>query len=217
MPTATTKPLPPPSSRRKMVVEGFQIRFVLGQLAWLGAFLIVFLVLLFGPLIRPMFREGATAAQLEAANQFLALHGVLWPALAAFLLGLAFVYIRMAHRVAGPLYRFKAVFAEVADGRLTLRVRLRPGDYLMAEAAALDGMIQSVRERVLDAQSAADAAARAAAAAHQAAAQGRTVPASELQAISEAATAAASRLQSFQTSDEQPSSQTAGPEPTRLG
>jgi len=190
-----------PASRRRIVVEGFQTRFVLGQLAWLGAFLVVFLALLFGPLIRPMFREGATTAQLEAANQFLALHRVLWPALAAFLLGLAFVYVRMAHRVAGPIYRFKSVFAEVAGGRLTSRVRLRQGDYLMQEAAALDGMIQSIRERVVDARSAAEIAARAAAAAQQAAAQGRTVPASDLQAISDAATAAANRLQSFVTSD----------------
>lgn len=190
-----------PASRRRIVVEGFQTRFVLGQLAWLGAFLVVFLALLFGPLIRPMFREGATTAQLEAANQFLALHRVLWPALAAFLLGLAFVYVRMAHRVAGPIYRFKSVFAEVAGGRLTSRVRLRQGDYLMQEAAALDGMIQSIRERVVDARSAAEIAARAAAAAQQAAAQGRTVPASDLQAISDAATAAVNRLQSFVTSD----------------
>ena len=191
-----------PSPRRRLIVEGFQIRFVLGQLAWLGGFLIVFLVLLFGPLVQPMFREGATAAQLEAANQFLALHRVLWPALAAFLLGLAFVYVRMAHRVAGPLYRFKAVFAEVAGGRLTSRVRLRPKDYLLEEAAALDVMIQSMRARVLDAQSAAETVVRSAAAARSAVAEGRTVTASDLQAISDAATITVNSLNAFVTSSE---------------
>lgn len=189
----------PAAHRRKIVVEGFQKQFVLGQILWLCGFLVVFLALLFGPLIQPMLREGSTTAQLEAANQFLALHRVLWPALAAFLLGLAFVYVRMAHRVAGPIYRFKSVFAEVADGRLTTRVRLRERDYLTDEAAALDAMIQSVRGRVLEARSAAETAARAAAAAHEAAAQGRTVPASELQAISVAARDAVNRLDSFVT------------------
>jgi methyl-accepting chemotaxis protein len=146
--------------RRQVIVEGFQTRFLVLQFAWLFAFLALFVAAIFGPLLWPLFRPEASAEQVEAATQFLTLHRTLWPAVLVLFLGLAFVYVRVSHRVAGPLYRFKKVFGEVGAGRLTTRVRLRQKDYLKEEASALDEMIQSIRARVVDAQAHLDIAIR---------------------------------------------------------
>ena len=64
------------------------------------------------------------------------------------------VTVLLTHRVAGPLYRFRRVFADVGRGVLTMRVTLRHGDYLTAEAADLDRMVSALRERVAAAKTA---------------------------------------------------------------
>lgn len=115
------------SRRHRILVDGFQTKFVITQLIWVVAAVLV-----------SRFFDSA---------------------LVPFLLGsfglLTAVFLVMSHRIAGPLHRFQQVFREVAHGRLTTTVRLRDRDYLKPEAADLDAMIRSLRERIGRAQTAA--------------------------------------------------------------
>ncbi len=65
-----------------------------------------------------------------AARQFLVFGQTLWPAMAALIVAAALFSLYLTHRLAGPLYRQHQSARELAQGNLTLRVRLRRGDEL---------------------------------------------------------------------------------------
>jgi hypothetical protein len=83
-----------------------------------------------------------------ALQKLLVLDDLFWPALAgAFLLAL-FLALRTSHQIAGPLYRFRHVFATLLAQEDPGPVRLRKGDYLKREAESLDRVVQAmVRDR----------------------------------------------------------------------
>jgi len=139
--------------RRRVIVEGFHGRFVAVQLAWLAGLMVLLAVLLFTPLIGSLLRD-TSGDSLEAANRFLLLHETLWPLLFGLFAAAAAVTIRMSHRVAGPLVRFRRLFGQMAAGDFTEDVVTRREDYLRDEAAALQQMVVAVRGRVRRAQAA---------------------------------------------------------------
>jgi general secretion pathway protein G len=143
--------------RRQFVVQGFQRQFVLRQLAWLVAYLLVFAAVLLLPLVSKL-NSGNTNERLQAAAQFLVFHEYLWPALGGVLFVATAALIKASHRIAGPLYRFRRVFDAVNAGDLTMSARVRRGDYLSMESDALEAMLVSLRERIGDAQRAIGAA-----------------------------------------------------------
>lgn len=150
--------------RQRIIVEGFQLQFVMVSLLWLAVTLFLFLGVLFGPPAALVLRSSTSeAARVEAASRLIALHEHAWPAVLVALASGTLFLVRHSHRLAGPIYRFRATFARVAAGDLTPRVRLRKGDYLVDEAAALDAMIRSLARRVDRVR---DDVAAAAAAAH---------------------------------------------------
>ena len=81
-------------------------------------------------------------------------------ALTALFLSVGWMLVRVSHRVAGPLYRFRQVFGQVTRGDLSVRVRVRDGDYLTRESEDFDAMIRAVRDRVRRAQTSAAAVRR---------------------------------------------------------
>lgn len=152
--------------RQRIIVEGFQLQFVMVSLLWLAVTLFLFLGVLFGPPAAMVLRSSTSeAGRVEAASRLIALHEHAWPAVLVALASGTLFLVRHSHRLAGPIYRFRATFARVTSGDLTPRVRLRKGDYLVDEAAALDAMIRSLARRVDrvrdDVAAAAAAAARA--------------------------------------------------------
>jgi general secretion pathway protein G len=87
-----------------------------------------------------------------AAGRFLWLHTWFWP-IALAVLTVAVVHaVWISHRIAGPLYRFRRVFDQMAAGDLTPQVRIRDGDYLTAEAAAFDTALACIRARTQSVQ-----------------------------------------------------------------
>ena len=142
--------------RRRVIVAGFHGRFVLVQLLWLGGLMMLFAYLLFSPLVGSLLNSQGEN-QLDAADRFLLLHQTVWPLLLGLFAVMAAVVIRMSHAVAGPLYRFRRIFDQIAAGDLTVRVKLRRRDYLTEEAAELGRMIAALRDRVSRAQAAARA------------------------------------------------------------
>ena len=137
--------------RRTRLVGGFQLRFLLTQIVGLVVSLALLIALLFVPAMVDVFGEDVGSG-LEAANQFLVLHATAWPFVAITLVLVSYVMVLNTHRLAGPIYRFRRVFADVERGVLTMRVSTRQHDYLATEAHELDRMVASLRERIGSAQ-----------------------------------------------------------------
>lgn len=137
--------------RRRVIVEGFQARFVVIQLISLAVGLTVFALLLFGPLVRELLTR-EDSAHSEIAQLFLHLHTALWPLIFGLFATLTAIFVVMSHRVAGPIYRFRLAFRDVRHGKLNIRVHTRERDYLVDEAAELDAMIRFLSARVGGAQ-----------------------------------------------------------------
>ena len=54
----------------------------------------------------------------------------------------------LAHRVLGPLVRFRRAFREINAGHLAQRILLRPRDYHVEEAEAFNGMMDALSTRL---------------------------------------------------------------------
>ncbi len=105
-------PVKRPYKRRRILIDAFQYRLLMANLAYFGTIVLVFAVVVFLPLVFQL-RPGKAE---ELADEFLSFHARLWPALFIVLVLLAFHSVLLSHRIAGPLYRFRSV----------LRAELRP-------------------------------------------------------------------------------------------
>jgi len=72
----------------------------------------------------------------------------LWLPLGAAFLLLAVHSLAVSHKIAGPLYRFRAVYKSVGEGDLAIRANIRKGDYLHADAKALNEMIGALETKI---------------------------------------------------------------------
>ena len=131
--------------RKRLVVHGFQHRFLAMNLLYFVILLAAAAVAFLAPLILPA-SEGD-----QVAKRILDMNGRIWPAL--FVLAAFFVFhsILVSHKVAGALYRFTSVFKKVAGGDLTARAQIRHGDYLHEEASELNSMVANLHVRICDA------------------------------------------------------------------
>jgi methyl-accepting chemotaxis protein len=64
------------------------------------------------------------------------------------------VTLIVSHKIAGPLFRFKQTFKELAGGNFSNQVRLRRGDQLVEVADDFNQMITVVRGKLIDAKKA---------------------------------------------------------------
>ncbi len=131
---------------RLQIVDGFHLRFVIANVLGLGILLLGVAAVAFVPTIVSL-RSADSRVAAEAAERFLVLHAWLWPCLVLLLATTALQLIYTTHKVAGPLVRFRHVFAEIRDGNFSAVVRLRQGDYLGLEAAALNEALTGLRRR----------------------------------------------------------------------
>ncbi len=58
------------------------------------------------------------------------------------------VSVYMSHKIAGPLYRLKKCFRDVAKGDLSFEMRLRKGDELMDLVDDFNGMLRNLKGMV---------------------------------------------------------------------
>jgi general secretion pathway protein G len=140
--------------RRRFLINRPQTEYVVVQLCWTAAIVMLFVCLVLGPTVYELF-AGTADEQQRAANLFLDLHTRLWPALIALAAALAALIVMQSHRVIGPLVRFKAVFEAVTRGELWVYSQIRAADYPQDEGRALNAMLASLRQRIGDAQAAA--------------------------------------------------------------
>lgn len=135
--------------RRRFLIDSFQYRFLGITLLYFGAVVAILATAIFLPLIVDLQRTGPPdPAVSTAATEFLTLHARFWPALGVTFILVALHAVITSHRIAGPLYRFRATYREIAEGDLAGSVRLRKNDYLGKDARALNAMIGALRERL---------------------------------------------------------------------
>ena len=104
---------------------------------------------LFAPLVLRLRNPNWDSPETtNAALQILYLHETFWlPALLAVLVVLM-NSIRMSHKIAGPIYRFRRVCEAMKAGVVPKPIVLRKGDQLRAEIDEVNAMLDSWRGAV---------------------------------------------------------------------
>ncbi len=136
--------------RRKKFIVDSRLQFgIIGSFALLLAiFLFVLTACIFGPPIVGILLEGKSSHDLvKNTTQLMALDARYWPALGVAALLVLAMAIKVTHRLAGPLYRFKCIFEELGGNTVPNAFKLRNGDYLMHEAELLNRALDRVRGR----------------------------------------------------------------------
>ncbi len=134
--------------RRRILIDRLQFRLLGLNICYLIAVIFVFLAAIFSPVILDLYSDGPPEDSIRAADEFLSLHKRVWPAVPVALLLVSVHSILISHRIAGPLYRFRAIFRSVQQGDLTAYTHTRRGDYLQNEAVALREMIEGLSQRI---------------------------------------------------------------------
>jgi methyl-accepting chemotaxis protein len=137
------------SRRHRIWVDPIQHRLMITYLAHFLAIVLAFVSVLFVPLIVELYTETQHfAMRQETANDFLALHKRLWPAVAVLMAFLAVHSVVVLHRIGGPLYRIKKAMRTIAIGDLSQILRLRRNDYLHNEAHAFNEMQAGLANKI---------------------------------------------------------------------
>ena len=136
-------------TRRQLFVHPIQYWFVLTTLMYFACMLIV----LYGIVVLPMVEtlddpSVAWQEQAQAAAQFLDFNARVWPWIAVTFLGLLLHSMYFMHRIAGPLYRFKALFHTIGAGNLYQRAKLREHDYLQRETGDFNAMLDQLEQKI---------------------------------------------------------------------
>ena len=134
--------------RRRILIDRLQIQLLAIMLVYFLTAAVVLSLAMFAPLVLQLSVEKPSIEQAETATEFLSLHTRFWPALLLTFAALSVHSIFTSHRIVGPLYRFRVVFDQVAQGNLVPWVGLRRRDFLMKEAEALNEMVTSLRDRI---------------------------------------------------------------------
>ncbi|MFQ5596840.1 MAG: hypothetical protein ACE5GK_02200 [Nitrospiria bacterium] len=140
-----TKKLP---NRRQKKYINRQIQGRIAAIVVLNGLMYIFLlsVLIFAPLAYRIYSENITPELQQAADAFLALHEHFWPAIFILLSVIGLHSIRISHRMAGPVYRFKETFKEMQRGDLSTHITLRSGDFFVDLMEEFNKTTISLRE-----------------------------------------------------------------------
>lgn len=135
--------------RRQLFVHPVQYWFVGATLLYFACLLLTLYAVVFMPMALPLYDPSISWEQhAQIATQFLELNGRIWPWLIITFLVLLLHSIYFMHRIAGPLYRFTALFRLIETGQLHQRARLRKHDYLHREAQAFNSMLDQFESRI---------------------------------------------------------------------
>jgi len=136
--------------RGKLLIDrDIQLRFI-GRLGGLLAFyVLLFLVIsIVAPVLFTLIGNSADGALSEAAFRVeVLLRIILAPLLCTFVCLFAHGMLE-TFRIAGPQYRFRAVFRELERLHVPRGVRIRKGDYLQDSAAAFDRALVALHDQV---------------------------------------------------------------------
>lgn len=129
--------------RRKYIVDReLQFGLIRAHLLLFGTALGFMAVGIFAPLITDLNSPTIPDEQmLTAATMMLYMHERMWLLFAFTSVFLILGLLRLSHKIAGPLYRFRRVVSEARAGVRPCDIRLRRGDFLHQEAKLLSELI----------------------------------------------------------------------------
>ena len=138
----------PPRIQRFLKRRNFLVNRSL-QLGLLKAHLILFsasiaflTVGMFAPLVADLNGTGEeTSDSVSTANAMLYMHEHLWALMGFTILFLCLGLLRLSHKIAGPLHRFRSALEDLARGDPAREIHLRRGDSLKEEAQQLNRLI----------------------------------------------------------------------------
>lgn len=124
--------MPRPRHRHRplLIHRRTQLRSAFAAGASVVAYSAILGFLIFFPLHQELARDASPALQERAADQVVALHRRVWPAVLAVALMVSFHSVLTTHRLLGPVYRLKVAMAALREGDLGYRVTLRRNDRL---------------------------------------------------------------------------------------
>jgi methyl-accepting chemotaxis protein len=132
--------------RRKFFIDKkLQTKYILLTMVMLLFYTMALVFVLFIPYILPLELGATMGEQVDAARMFLSLHKTVWPAIGVVIVVTGVMTIFVSHGVAGPVYRFKKVLAEVSAGNLNINIKLRKYDDLQDLADAMNAVIAELR------------------------------------------------------------------------
>ncbi|NOS79782.1 MAG: hypothetical protein HOP35_17765 [Nitrospira sp.] len=135
--------------RRQLFVHPIQYWFVATTLVYFSCLLVVLYGAVFLPMAQPLDSPSVSwEERSQIAAQILELNTRVWPWLLVTFLGLLLHSMYFMHRIAGPLYRFAALFRSIGAGHLRQRARLRKHDYLHREARDFNAMLDSLERNI---------------------------------------------------------------------
>lgn len=134
--------------RQYLVDKKLQLKYVVLTIILLLLYSFLFAAILFIPHILGLSSGNTLEEQTRAARTLLNLHASVWPALGFVIVILSGISIFITHKVAGPVYRFRKVLAEVADGNLDISIQLRKRDDLHDLAEDMNKVIGELRDFV---------------------------------------------------------------------
>ena len=137
-----------PNRRKRILIDQLQYQLLVVNIAYFFIILLIFVILLYAPLVMQLNSDGPYLAQEHAAQQFLFLDERVWLPLLLTFSCLTVHSIFMSHRIAGPLYQLRRLLDAVGDGNLAVRATLREKDYLRKEEAAINTMIDKLSRRI---------------------------------------------------------------------
>ncbi len=135
--------------RRRFIVDSkLQFGLIGSFFLLLATFLLILTATIFGPPIADLLNNAdGGESLLKSSRQLMALDARYWPALGLSAVIVMAAAVRITHRLAGPLYRFKCIFNELGGEVVPRNFKLRGGDYLTKEADLLNLAIDRMRTK----------------------------------------------------------------------
>ena len=134
--------------RRRVLIDPMQYRFLSVHLTFTGLIIVLFVGLMFGPLVVQYMADRSAETMEENVAWASLLLSRAWLPLLINVFCAAGYFIYLSHQVAGPLFQFRRLFGAVRDGNLTVRAGLRPRDFLRREEELINEMIEGIGSRV---------------------------------------------------------------------
>lgn len=132
-----------------LVVNKFHLKLLVINLIYvLFIFAVIIGEILF-PFYQDMFKINDLYAQHYSAKFFIVLLNRLSIALLVILVFIFLYQVMVNHKFCGPLVNFSNTFQKISQGDLTRKIFLRRHDFLKNEAAQVNGMIDSLSERIM--------------------------------------------------------------------
>ena len=130
--------------RKTWIIDSNQYKVLAIIILYILLALLISGAMIFLPSITSLVSDQPPEQQQQAAFEMLLLHERFWPTIliVTIILGLHSVFI--FHKIFGPLYRFRTIFNNVAEGDLSTLIKIRKKDFLKSEEIAIRQMVTSL-------------------------------------------------------------------------